>query len=118
MSVGGTRQYYWCIAVQFEFLASKALHCTMYHAEHLAFRNFSHGCPFQWPLLSMCSSTKRGTQRLSLSRAEHASQQAVAGSFGGSYALVFACFALCHASFVFSRGGEGTVTLGMFPQGV
>ena len=22
----------------------KALHCTLYHAEHLGFRNFSHGC--------------------------------------------------------------------------
>ena len=38
--------------------------------------------------------------------------------FDGSYALVFACFAW-DTSFVFPRGGggEGTVTLGMFPRG-
>ena len=28
-----------------------------------------------------------------------------------------ACFALCHASFMFPCRGEGIVTLGMFPQG-
>ena len=55
---------------------------------------------------------KSGTQSLSLSRAEHASEQAVSASFCGSYALVIACFALCHTSFVFPRGG--TVILGMF----
>ena len=116
MFAGCTR----CIAVHFKFLASKALHCTtLYHTEHSVSRNFSLGCPFQWPLLSMCSSSKScskksGRLSLSLSRAEHASQQAVSGSFGGSYALVFACFALCHASFVFPAGG---FILGMLAQG-
>ena len=28
---------YWWIAVHFRFLASKALHCTLYHAEHFSF---------------------------------------------------------------------------------
>ena len=44
--------------------------------------------PFLWPLWSMCTSSesntparKSGTQSLLLSRAEHASQQAVPGSF-------------------------------------
>ena len=92
-----------CCGLQFSFI-----HPVSY--EHLVFRKFSHGCPFQWPLLSMCSSSKSnthkksGTQSLSLSRAEHASQQAVSGSFRGSYALMFACFPSCHASFVFPRG--------------
>ena len=79
--------------------------------------------PFQWPLLSMCCSSKSntrakksGTQSLSLNRAEYASQQAVSGSFCGSYALVFACFASCHASFVYPPGqGEGTVIWVCFP---
>ena len=46
----------------------------------------------------------------SLSRAEHASLQTVSGSFCGSYALVLACSASCHASLVFPQGeggGEG-----------
>ena len=34
---GWTRWYCLCIAVYFRFLASKALHCTLYHAEHLSF---------------------------------------------------------------------------------
>ena len=53
--------------------------------------------PFLWPLLSMCSSSessnaarKSGTQSLFLSRADYTSQQAVAGSFCGSCALVSA----------------------------
>jgi len=57
--------------------------------------------PFLWPLLSMCSSSesnaparKSGTQSLFLSRAEHASQQAVPGSFCG----LPACFLSCRAS--------------------
>ena len=33
---GWTRWYYWCIAVYFRFLASKALHYTLYHAEHFS----------------------------------------------------------------------------------
>ena len=63
--------------------------------------------PFQWPLLSMCSSSKSntraqqsGTYCLSLSRAYHA-QQAISRSFCGSYALMFACLASCHRSVVF-----------------
>ena len=53
------------------------------------------------------------------SRAKHASQQVVSGSFCGSYALVFACFALRHASLAFpwGGGGKGTLTLGMLPWG-
>ena len=39
-----TRYCCWCIAVYFEFLAWKALHCTLYHAQHLIFRKFSHEC--------------------------------------------------------------------------
>ena len=111
MFAGWAREYYWCIAVYFKFLASQALHCTLHHAQHLVFRNFSPGCPFEWPLLSMCSSSKPNTpkksvaQSLSLRRAEHASQQAVSGSFCGTYALVFTRFALCHAPFVFPWGG-------------
>ena len=31
---GWTRYCYCCIAVYFKLLASKALHCTLYHAEH------------------------------------------------------------------------------------
>ena len=102
------------------FLASKALHCTLYHAEHLFFSQFQPWmsvpvAPVEHvQLFKVKDSKQSGAQRLSLSRAEHASQQAVSRSFGGSYALVFACFALCHVSFV-PQGGEGTVTLGMFP---
>ena len=33
-----------CIAVFFIFVASKALYWTLYHADLLVFRNFSHGC--------------------------------------------------------------------------
>ena len=53
-------------------------------------------------------------------KAEHASQQAVSGFFCGLYALVFACFASRHASFVFPLGGGGgglAVTLGMSLHG-
>ena len=63
-------------------------------------------------LLKAKYSKKSGSQSLSPSRAEHASQQAVSGSFCGSYALVFACFASC----LLCPWGGG-VTLGMFPQG-
>ena len=31
---GWTRWYRWCIAVYFRFFASKALHCTLYDADH------------------------------------------------------------------------------------
>ena len=34
------RGYYWCIAVYFRFLASKALYCTLYQAEHFSFSLF------------------------------------------------------------------------------
>ena len=37
---GWTRWYCWCIAVYFRFLASKALHCTLYHVEHFSFSQF------------------------------------------------------------------------------
>ena len=37
---GWTRWYYWCIAVCCRFLVSKALHCTLYHAEHFSFSHF------------------------------------------------------------------------------
>ena len=35
-----TRWCYWCIAVSFKFLAFKALHCTLYSAEHFSFSQF------------------------------------------------------------------------------
>ena len=41
MFSGWTRYCCWCIAVYFKFLAWKALHRTLCHAEHLGFRNFS-----------------------------------------------------------------------------
>ena len=76
---------------------------------------------FQWPLLSMCSSSKSnsftrksGTQGLSLSRAGLAFQQAVSCSICGSYALMFACLALCHGSVVFPRGA-GNCHFGYHP---
>ena len=82
--------------------------------------------PYLWPLLNMCSSSesntperKSGRQSLFLSRAEHASQRAVPGSFCGSYALVSAdmiCF-LSRILCIEIGGGEGTVTWGMFPRG-
>ena len=79
--------------------------------------------PFVWPPLSVSNSSKSntrarksGTQGLSLSRAEHASQQAVSASFCGLYALMFACLASCHASFVFPRGGGGR-QFGFVPRG-
>jgi hypothetical protein len=37
---GWTRWYYWCIAVYFRFLASKALHRTLYHPEHFSVPQF------------------------------------------------------------------------------
>ena len=37
---GWTRWYYWCIAVYFRFLPSKALHRTLYHAEHFSVPQF------------------------------------------------------------------------------
>ena len=106
-----------CISIIF------ARHCSaLCHAEHLVLRNFSHGCPFHAPVEHVQSSSpqKSGAQGLSLSRAEHASQQAISGSLCVSRALVFACFALCHVSFVFPRrggGGYGMVWYGM-PYGI
>ena len=62
--------------------------------------------PFLWPLLSIRSSSgsntpvrKSATQSLFPSRAEHAPQQAIPGSFCGSYALVPARLVSCRASF-------------------
>ena len=40
MFAGWTRWYHWCIAVNFRFLASEALHRTMYRAEHFSFLQF------------------------------------------------------------------------------
>ena len=37
---GCTRWYCWCFAVYFRFLASQALHCVLYHAEHFHFSQF------------------------------------------------------------------------------
>ena len=37
---GWPRWHYWCIVVYFRFLASKALHCTLYRAEHFIFSYF------------------------------------------------------------------------------
>ena len=79
--------------------------------------------------LSMCSSSesstparKSGTQSLSLSRAEHASQQAPCGSFCGSYALVSACLARpLHSNWEGGGQGErhlGDRHLGYVPSGV
>ena len=87
------------------------------------------GEPISVAVLSMCSSSKSntcarkgGTRRLSLSRAEHASQQAVSVLFLGSCAFVFACLASCQGPIVFPRGGvggggRGTISLAMFPRG-
>ena len=84
----------------------------------------AHPSPFNHMGISSKSNVyarKSGTRSLSLiSRAEHASQQAVSGSFCGSHALVSACLASCHGSVVFPRigvGGGGTVILAMFPRG-
>ena len=41
MLAGWTRYCCWCIAVYFKFLAWKALHCTLYPAEHLVFSRYS-----------------------------------------------------------------------------
>ena len=61
--------------------------------------------PSLWPLLSMCSSSKTstltkesGTQSLCFSGPKHACQQAFSRSSSGSYALLFACLAVCRAS--------------------
>ena len=59
---------------------------------------------------------KSGTQSLPLSRAQHASQQAVSGSFCCSCAFMFACLTSCR--FVFPQGSEDTVTFGNVPPGV
>ena len=80
--------------------------------------------PFLWPLLSMCSSSesntparKSGTQSQFLSRAEHASQWTVPGSFVvhmPSCLYVLFCVArLLHGN----RGCEATVIWRMFPRG-
>ena len=64
--------------------------------------------PFQWPLLSMCSSSKSSTcarksgpQCLSLSRPEHQYPSKRFPGFCGSYALVPACLASCLRFVVF-----------------
>ena len=42
---GWIRWYYWCIAVYFRILAFKALHRTLYHAEHFSVSQFQpRGC--------------------------------------------------------------------------
>ena len=80
-----------------------------------------------WPLLSMCSSSRSnsyakiaGTQSLSLRRAEHSSQQAVSGSFCGTYALMSACLVSCGARPLNSSRGAGQRNrhLGYVPSGV
>ena len=58
---------------------------------------------------------KSGKQPMSLSRAEHASQQAVYGSFCGSDALVPHVLLRVTCLLCSLRGGGGTVILGMFP---
>ena len=45
---GWTSCYYWCIAVYFSFVASKALHRTLYHAEHFRFPQFQ-----PWMLITL-----------------------------------------------------------------
>ena len=169
MFAGWTRWYHWCIAVYFRFLASKALNCTLYHAEQFSVSQFQPCILSIWtrtqPVLLSISNLlgavlclprlclpqgleptakptakpapkaakprarpstksaaepaahvaarsatgeailvapvehvqlfsgsntparKSGTQSLFLSRAEHASQQAVPGSFCGSYGM-------------------------------
>jgi hypothetical protein len=57
---------------------------------------------------------KSGTQCPSLSRPDHASQQTILWLFGGSYALMSACLALCHVSF----GERGYRRFGYVPLGV
>ena len=82
--VGWTRWYHWCIVVFIRFPASKLQPSPQVEN------------PFLWPLLSMCSMCssksnthvrRTGTQSLSLSRAERASQQAVSAPFCGLCAL-------------------------------
>ena len=74
MFAGWTRYCCWCMAVDFKFLAWKALHCTLYHTEQFfaisamnvadfdtyscQFPTFRLESPFLCPLLSMCSSLR------------------------------------------------------------
>ena len=53
--LGCTRYCCWCIAVYFKFLEWKSLHCTLYHAEHLVCRHFSHECRLTCTLLVLLS---------------------------------------------------------------
>ena len=76
--------------------------------------------PFLWPLWSMCSSSgsntparKSGTQSLFLSRAEHASQQAVPGSFVVHSVLCLHVLPRVPRPLHSNRGCEGTVTWGI-----
>ena len=45
---GWTRWYRWCIAVYLRSLASKALHRTLYHAEHFSVSQFQ-----PWMLITL-----------------------------------------------------------------
>ena len=84
--------------------------------------------PFLWPLWGMCSSSESntrarqsGTQSLFLSRAEHASQQAVPHSFCCSYALCVCTSCFVPPVLCIVIGGVRELSLevfwGMFPQG-
>ena len=106
----------------FKFLASEALHCTLYHAEH-----FSKFQPWMSIVVAPVehvqllkgkySKKKWHTELVSVELNIHPNMRFPGLFFCGSYALVSACFASCNASFVSPRGAEGTVTLGMFPEG-
>ena len=83
--------------------------------------NLQMESPFQWPLLSMCSSSKSNTRAknmphracLSVQLSMHPNRQ-FPGLFRGSFPLVFAYFALCHASLVFPRGRWGARELALW----
>ena len=68
MFVGCTRYCCWYIAVYFKFLAWKALHCTLYHANHLVCRNFSHEWRLTRTLLVLLSISNVQTAVLCLPR--------------------------------------------------
>ena len=91
---------------------SKALQCTLYHAEHFVFRNFSHGCPFQWPLLSMCSSSNSNTPKKTDTQRHHESHdtRSVVGPSGGSARVVLTL----RVSWVhWGMGTQRSLTLGV-----
>ena len=102
--------------------------CIMQNTWFFFFCNFSHGCPFQWPLSSMCGSSKPitpkkkkwHTERLSVELNMHPNRR-----FPGPFVVhillclhVFVCVLRPLCSLPRGEGGRGNHHLGYVPLGL